>query len=147
MQSLQQSVQAVIDGGRIGSPVFLRCLLQLPIESDEVVQSVAALATLANTWMPSSPEQLYVQGSPDAVQSTAMIQYEGGQTANLSINRIPAERAGSVDLILIGNKGVIYHQTPMGRQHPMISKIELDGDEPLTDIIDDAIKTGKPVKL
>ena len=147
MQSLQQSVQAVVNEGRIGSPVFLRCLLQLPIESDEVVQSVGALATLANTWMPSPPEQLYVQSSTDSVQSTAMIQYEGGQTANLSINRIPAEQAGSVDLILVGNKGVIYHQTPVGRQYHKISKIEIDGDESLTDIIESAIKTGEPVKL
>ena len=141
MQSLQQSIQAVVNEGRIGSPVFLRCLLQLPLESDEVIPSVAAVATLANTWIPSSPEQLYVQSSPDAVQSTAMIQYEGGQTANLSINRIPTEQEASVTLILIGNKGVIYHQNRTGKITPPPPPCYL------TDIINTAIKTGKPITV
>ena len=33
IQSLQQSVQSVINEGRIGSPVFLRCIVQAPDRS------------------------------------------------------------------------------------------------------------------
>ena len=162
MQSLQQSVQSVINEGRIGSPVFLRCMLQIPIEGENIVQVTAALAALANTWMPSSPEQIYVQESADAIQSTAMIQYSGGQTATVSVNCIPPDtrkinstfdqtflkfEEASVDLILIGNKGAIYHETPMGRHRLMKGRIELSGGENLVNVINQAIRTGKPVNF
>jgi len=147
MQSLQQSVQSVINEGRIGSPVFLRCMLQIPIKGESIAQVTAALAALANTWMPSSPEQIYVQESADAIQSTAMIQYSGGQTATVSVNCIPPDTETSVDLILIGNKGAIYHETPMGRHRLMKGRIELSGGENLVNVINQAIKTGKPVNF
>ena len=147
MQSLQQSVQSVINEGRIGSPVFLRCMLQIPIKGESIAQVTAALAALANTWMPSSPEQIYVQESADAIQSTAMIQYSGGQTATVSVNCIPPDTEISVDLILIGNKGAIYHETPMGRHRLMKGRIELSGGENLVNVINQAIKTGKPVNF
>jgi len=147
MHSLQQSVQSVINGGRIGSPVFLRCMVQISINRENIVQATAALAALANTWMPSSPEQIYVQKSADAIQSTAMIQYSGGQTATVSVNCIPPDTEISVDLILIGNKGAIYHETPMGRHRLMKDRIELNGGENLVNVINQAIRTGKPVKF
>ena len=147
MQSLQQSVQSVINEGRIGSPVFLRCMLQIPIKGESIAQVIAALAALANTWMPSSPEQIYVQESADAIQSTAMIQYSGGQTATVSVNCIPPDTETSVDLILIGNKGTIYHETPMGRHRLMKGRIELSAGENLVNVINQAIKTGKPVNF
>ena len=147
MQSLQQSVKSVIEHGRIGSPVFLRLMVQHPSADENIVQATAALVALANTWMPSPPEQIYVQASADTIQSTAMIQYTGGQTANLSVNRISPDREGSVDLILIGNKGVIYHDTPLARHRLMTGQIELCGGDDLADLIDKAIKTRKPVRM
>ena len=148
MQSLQQSVQSVIDTGQIGSPVFLRCMIQIPIAGEDIVPATAALATLANTWIPSEAERIYVQKSADAIQSTAMIQYAGGQTVTLSVNQIPTDVEASIDLILVGNKGVIYHETPMGRHRLMKSRIELNnGEESLMAVINQSIKTGKPVNL
>jgi hypothetical protein len=147
MQSLQNSVQSVIDGGRIGSPVFIRCMLQLPIAGENLIQTTAALVSLANGWMPSPPERVYAQASTDATQSTTMIQYAGGQTANLSVNRIPADREGSVDLVLIGNKGVVYHETPVGRHRLNTPSIELSGGATLANAIAQAIQTGQPVRF
>ena len=147
MQSLQQAVQSVINEGRIGSPVFLRCMLQIPLEKENIAPATAALVELANIWIPSPPEQIYVQESADAIQTTAMIQYLGGQTAIVSVNSIPPETEISVDLILTGNKGAIYHETPIGRHRLMKARIELRSGENLTDMINQAIKTGKPVNL
>jgi hypothetical protein len=147
MQSLQKSVQSVINEGRIGSPVFLRLMLQISINEENIVPATASLAALANTWMPSSPEQIYAQESADATQSTAMIQYAGGQTATLSVNSVPPDIEVSIDLTLMGNKGVIYHETPTGRHRLMAGRIELSGGENLMNVINQAIKTGKPVNL
>ena len=161
IQSLQQSVQSVIADGRIGGPVFLRCMVQAHIEDAHIVKGMAALTALANMWMPSSPERLYALGSADATQATTTVQYAGGQTAILSINRIPDPQVAlnrpespkdligeaSVDLILIGNKGVIYHETPVGRHRLMNAPLEFSGGEHLMGLMEQAMKTGKPVNL
>jgi len=147
IQSLQQSVQSVIADGRIGSPVFLRCMVQAHIEGAHIVKGMAALTALANMWMPSSPEWLYALGSADVTQATATVQYAGGQTAILSINRIPDHQEASVDVILIGSKGVIYHETPVGRHRLMNAPLEFSGGEHLMGPMEQAMKTGKPVNL
>ena len=145
IQSLQQSVKSVIDDGRIGSPVFLRCMVQEHTERVNTVEGIAALIALANSWMPSPLEQLYVLSSADATQATTTVQYAGGQMAILSVNRIPDNQEAAVDLTLIGNKGAIYHETPVGQHRLMSAPLELSGGEELVDLIERAMKTGKPV--
>jgi hypothetical protein len=49
--------------------------------------------------------------------------------------------------MLTGNKGVIYHETPVGWHRLMHAPIELSGGENLIDLINQAVKTGKPVKM
>ena len=147
MESLQKSVQSVINEGRIGSPVFVRCLLQSPLKDGDTVGASAALAKIANAWMPSSPEQIYVQQSQDGTQSTTMIKYAGGQTALLSVNRVAANQEESIDLALVGNRGAIYHETPRGQYRLMRSSIQLDDEGKLSDLISRAIASGEPVNL
>ena len=76
-----------------------------------------------------------------------MVQYTGGQTAMLSLNRIPAVGEASVNLILVGNKGVIHHDTPVERHRLMQPPIELSGGEELIELIESAIKTGTPLEF
>ena len=147
MESLQKSVQSVINAGRIGSPVFVRCLLQSPLKDGDNVGASAALANMANAWMPSLPEQIYVQQSQDGTQTTTMIQYAGGQTALLSVNRVPANQEVSIDLTLVGNKGAIYHETPRGQYRLMRCSIQLHDEGNLSDLISQAIASGEPVNL
>ena len=147
MQLLQQSVSSVIAEGRIGSPVFLRCMVQMPIVDTNIVSGMAALVEVANSWMPSPPERIYAPDQVDTTQITAMVQYTGGQTAMLSLNRIPAVGEASVNLILVGNKGVIHHDTPVERHRLMQPPIELDGGEELMDLIEAAMKTGTPLNF
>lgn len=147
IQSLQQSVQSVIDEGRIGSPVFLRCIVQAPIEAAETVGSVAALTAIANNWMPDPPEQIYALDSADTTQITAMIKYAGGQSALLSVNRIPVDQEVSVDLRLVGNNGIIYHETPTGPYRLMNSPLSFSGGEDLIDAIRQGLETKQPISV
>ena len=147
IQSLQQSVQSVINDGRIGNPVFLRCMVQTPIEETNVVSGIAALTEIANSWMPSAAEQIYALGGADTTQITAMVQYAGGQTALLSVNCIPANGEASVDLRLVGNKGVIYHETPVDQHRLINAPLVFKGGERLIDSIRQGLETGKPVKM
>ena len=101
MQSLQQSIQSVIDSGRIGSPVFLRSMLQLPVKNTNIEHATNILITLSNLWIPSAPEFIQSRKSSDNIQLTTMIQYLGGQTSVLSVNRVPTEKTASLPLFTL----------------------------------------------
>ncbi len=147
IQSLQQSVQSVIDEGRIGSPVFLRCIVQAPINAADTVGSIATLTEIANNWMPDPPEQIYALDSIDSTQITAMVKYAGGQSALLSVNRIPADQEISVDLRLVGNNGIIYHETPTGPYRLMNSPLNLSGGDDLVDAIRQGLESRQPISV
>ena len=147
IQSLQQSVQSVIDEGQIGSPVFLRCIVQAPIEAADTVDSIAALTAIANNWMPDPPEQIYALDNADTTQITAMVKYAGGQSALLSVNRAPAGGEVAVDLRLVGNNGIIYHETPTGPYRLMNSPLNFSGGEAMIDAIRQGLKTKQPINV
>lgn len=147
IQSLQQSVQSVIDEGRIGSPVFLRCIVHAPIEVADTLGGIAALTALANNWMPNPPEQVYALDNADRTQITAMVKYTGGQSALLSVNRLPAGGEVTVDLRLVGNNGIIYHETPTGPYRLMNEPLNFSGGEDLVDAIRQGLETKQPISV
>ncbi len=147
IQSLQQSVQSVIDEGRIGSPVFLRCIVHAPIEAADTVAGIAALTGVANNWMPDLPEQVYAVDNADKTQITAMVKYAGGQSALLSVNRLPAGGEVTVDLRLVGNNGIIYHETPTGPYRLMNEPLTFSGGEGLVDAIRQGLETKQPISV
>lgn len=147
IQSLQQSVQSVIDEGRIGSPVFLRCIVHAPVEAAATVNGIAALTEIANNWMPDPPEQIYTLGNTDSTQITAMVKYTGGQSALLSVNRSPADAQVFVDLRLVGNNGIAYHETPTGPYRLMNSALTFSGGEDLVDTIRLGLETKQPISM
>ena len=103
MELLKKSVQSVLEQDRIGSPVFLRCVLHIAGEDANLLSSVAEMTALANAWIPSPAASVYTQGDVDGTQVTVMVHYVGGQMALLSVNRVDVETA--VDIMLVGNRG------------------------------------------
>lgn len=145
MELLKKSVQSVLEKERIGSPVFLRCVLHVADDVTSLLPSAAAVTALANTWIPSPAACVYAQGDATGTQVTAMIHYVGGQMAVLSINRVDVETA--VDLMLVGNRGVIYHETPVGRHYLNAIAPELGETGELTAAIAESLESGQPVVL
>ena len=145
MELLKQSVQSVLEKERIGSPVFLRCVLHLAGDSADMLSPVAEMAALANGWIPSSPTHVYAQGDADGTQVTVMVHYVGGQMALLSINRADVDTA--IDLMLVGNKGVIYHETPVGRHYLNATVPQLGATGALTEAIAQSLESGQPITL
>ena len=144
MESLQKSVQTIIESGRIGSPVFLRCVCQIATGSS-LLQPAAAVMALANGWMPAEPEGIYAQGDANATQVTLMVQYAGGQSAVLSVNR--TQTGTECDVMLVGNKGVIYHETPTGRHAISATPLEMGDVRELTPVIAQALESGQPIQV
>ena len=145
MELLKKSVQSVLEKERIGSPVFLRCVLHVAGEASNLLSPVSEMAALANGWMPSSPARVYTQGDADATQVTVMIHYVGGQMALLSVNRVNIETA--IDIMLVGNKGVIYHETPIGRHYLNATSPQLGALGELTEAIAQSLESGQPITL
>ena len=145
MELLKKSVQSVIEKDRIGSPVFLRCVLHVAEDTTDLLPSLGDAAALANGWMPSAPARVYAQGGGDATQMTVMVHYVGGQMALVSVNRVDAETA--IDIMLVGNKGVIYHETPVGRHYLNAAPPELGGAGELAEAIVQSLESGQPITL
>ena len=145
MELLKKSVQSVLEKDRIGSPVFLRCVLHVAGEDASLLSSVAEMTALANEWIPSSPASVYTQGDASETQVTVMVHYVGGQMALLSVNRVDVDTA--IDIMLVGNKGVIYHETPVGRHSLNAIAPEFDGTGELTEAIAQSLDSGQPVGL
>ena len=106
---------------------------------------VSEVAALANEWIPSQPTYVYAQGDAEATQVTIMVHYVGGQMALLSVNRVDMQTA--IDIMLVGNKGVIYHETPIGRHYLNAIPPELDGAGELTGAIVQSLESGQPITL
>lgn len=145
MELLKKSVQSVLEKERIGSPVFLRCVLHVAGQGTNLLPSAAEMAALANGWMPSTPARVYAQGDADGTQVTIMIHYVAGQMAMLSINRVDVETA--VDVMLVGNKGVIYHETPVGRHYLNAITPEFGETGELADAIAQSLESGQPITV
>ena len=145
MELLKKSVQSVLEKERIGSPVFLRCVLHVAGDASNLLSSVAEMAALANGWMTSPPARVYAQGDAEATQVTVMVHYVGGQMALLSVNRVDLETA--IDIMLVGNKGVIYHETPVGRHYLNATSPQLGDTRELTEAIAQSLESGQPIML
>lgn len=143
MELLKKSVNAVIEKERIGSPVFLRCVLNVASENDSLLGPTAEIVALSNGWIPSDPQSIYAQGDAEATQVTVMVKYVDGQMSMLSVNRVETETA--IDIMLVGNKGVIYHETPIGRHYLSGTPPQLGKMEALSDVITQALTTGQPI--
>ena len=145
MELLKKSVQSVLEKDRIGSPVFLRCVLHVAGEDVDLLSSMAEMTALANAWILSPPARFYAQGDVDSTQVTVMVHYVAGQMATLSVNRVDIETA--IDIMLVGNRGVIYYETPVGRHYQNAILPELDGIGELTAAIAQSLESGQPVEL
>lgn len=145
MELIHTAVKSVIENGRVGSPVFLRCVLNISSDDKDVLSSISELVSLSNGLIPSKPQKVYAQGETDGIQVTVMVQYVSGQMAVLSSNRVETETA--IDLMLVGNKGVIYHETPLGRHYLNATPPQLGNTEELKDCIAESLATGEPVEV
>lgn len=143
MELIKKSVDSVIEQERIGSPVFLRCVLHIVNETMNLLHPAAEIVSLSNGWMPSKPHCVYAQGDANATQITIMMQYSGGQMSVLSVNRVDTEAA--IDIMLVGNKGVIYHETPIGKHYLSGTPPEITLSGELSDVITESLATGQPI--
>ena len=102
MHDLDRAVRTTLDEGRIGRPVYVRCVHCT--DGEPVTQAASWLAQFED-WLASRIASIYAQGEAPL---TVMIQCLGGQSAQLIVS--PAHGAARADLMLIGDRGALYFE-------------------------------------
>ncbi len=108
MQFLYQTIKEIINTGKVGVPVFVRCVVQILPKSEYLIDTLARILMMTGNWMEALPIKVYVQFRESKMQITASVQYTGGQNAIISVNTAP-NVSPRIDLMMLGNKGALYH--------------------------------------
>lgn len=144
MHSLFETVNEVLSDGRVGVPVFVRCAVQISPEADNIVSVLARILTIASSWLQASPLKIYARSSNRSSQITVTTKYTGGQTSIVSVNTA-SSTASRFDLMLLGNKGALYHDANALTPGFEISTEPVPVPNWLIDALDQSIRAGKPV--
>ena len=146
MQQLHQIIEEIIDTGRVGVPVFVRCAAQLPPAKENMYDVLARVLTMAVSWLKASPLRVYVQIGDNLRKITATVQCTGGQTAVVSVNATP-DATPQVDIMMLGNKGALYHDGDALPPGFDIAAEPMPVPEWLVDAVDRSLRAGKPVAI
>jgi hypothetical protein len=143
MQSLYHTVKEILNTGRVGTPVFVRCVAQIASGSEHVGNVLARILTMACSWLEASPLRVYAQSGGNSAQITVTIQYVGGQTSIVSVNAASGV-APFVDLMLLGSKGALYHDGEALAPGFDVTAEPLPIPKWLTDAVERSLRAGKP---
>lgn len=144
LADLHRAVHATLTGKRVGQPVFVRYLWHTPNTPAPLLPRLAQLTATVGTWVGQPLDRLSTAGHVDAGQVTLTLEYRDGATALVSWARSPAPGDG-IDLLIVGHRGAIYHD--FGSTTPWDEPADvavLAQDAGLIDLIDRAIRSGKP---
>jgi hypothetical protein len=146
MQFLYQTIKEIIDAGRVGTPVFVRFTAQIIPSDDHIIDTLGRILSVIGSWLTAIPIRVYVQHRENTAQVTASVEYEGGQTAIVSVG-ITSGLSSRIDIMMLGNKGALYHD---GEDMP--PGFDMDTDlvsipEWLMDAIEHSLFSGKPVLI
>ncbi len=139
---LNRAVLDAIKAGRIGQPVFVRCLIHSVDNSKESAGPLAAVVQAVQNWVGEPVHRIYPADSRGETVTLA-IRFRAGASALVSTIR-SRSRSG-FDLIVLGNHGAMYHEglAGEGEGRSGSSNIEIvDVPPALLTAVENAIRSG-----
>ena len=106
--ALRSVVQDAIDQGRIGFPRFLRCMARAE-GGDRLAPLLEELVSLGDGWFGSPSTHRYRLGEDGGAYLTELIKWPDGQSAVVTVSLASSSGAQSLDLMLVGSRGTLYH--------------------------------------
>ena len=146
MQFLYQTVKEIIDAGSVGTPVFVRFVVQIIPSGEHILDTLARFLVITGSWLASIPIRVYVQHKENSAQITASAEYTGGQTAIVSVNLADVV-SSRINFMMLGNKGAVYHDGGVMPPGFDIDYEPLEVPEWLMDAIERSLFAGKPVSI
>jgi hypothetical protein len=144
LADLHRAVQSTLAGKRLGTPVFVRYQLTSQDRADAVLPRLAHLVAVVRSWLNQPLERVYALGTPKSGQVALTIECRGGATALVSWASCPPSGDG-VDLLLLGNRGAMYHDAGSSRLWSDGALGPADPpDKELLALLQRAVKSGRP---
>lgn len=112
LDDLNRSVQSVLSSKRLGTPVFVRWMVHAPVAAGAATSYLAQLCHLASSWLGQELHRSYALGTIKSRHITLTLEHRGGATAQITWVG-GTTRGPSVDLMLVGNHGTLYHDAGM----------------------------------
>jgi hypothetical protein len=106
--ALHRAVAETLASKRLGTPVFVRYLVQTHDRASSVLPRLAQVVAAIRGWLNQPIERLYALGQVKQRQLTLTLEFRGGGTALVAWSAGAAAGDG-VDLMVLGNHGAIYH--------------------------------------
>jgi hypothetical protein len=144
LADLHRSVQAVLTGNRLGSPVFVRYHLQSADKASAVPRRLAQVLAVVTGWLGRPIERVYAQGAPRSGQVSVLLEMRNGATAVISWAAGAVQGAG-VDITVLGNHGALYHDVGTGQLWDEAAMALTDAPDPAhLEWIERALRSGRP---
>jgi hypothetical protein len=144
LAELHRAVQSTLGSKRLGVPVFVRYQLCNQERAQVVPDRLAQIAGTVRGWLGQEIERVYALGSVKAGQVTLSLEFRGGATALVSWARSQAQ-GGGVDLMILGNRGAIYHDAGTSALWDEPAAPPADApDRVLLALVQRALRTGRP---
>ena len=109
MQDLEQAVRRAIDDGSLGAPRFARFVAYSTLPG---LTSITAnrLAAMSEGWFGKPCANRSTRLDPTGVSVTDLLKWPDGQGALIIVSSSPQATGARIDLMLIGSRGVLYHE-------------------------------------
>lgn len=149
LADLHRAVQTTLASKRLGQPVFVRYFLLLASYKPEgATGRLPRLATAVQEWVGQPLERVYANGWQLTLQfregATALVGVAPGRVRDPGIVQQQASPV-SVDLMVIGNRGTLYHDiNSADLLEEMATTRDDKVDAKIKDVIEKALRSGKP---
>ena len=109
LEQLDLAVRRAIDDGSLGTPRFARFVAYSPLSG---LTSITAnrLAAISEGWFGKPCANRTTRRHPTGVSVTDLLKWPDGQGALIVVSSSPQATGTSIDLMLLGSRGVLYHE-------------------------------------
>ena len=143
LADLHRAVGATLASKRLGRPVFVRYLCHSPDKSDAVLLLLTELVSTVSAWHGQALAQVYAVGGAGTGHVSLTLEFDGGATALVGWAR--SQLPGGVDLMVLGNRGAIYHDAGAAELWADPPGLNVPGSNArLTAVLERALRSGKP---
>ena len=108
--ALRRVVQEAIDAERLGQPQFMRCVARAP-DGEALGSILDGLVSMGESWFGGRAATRERRGEGSGVYLTEMSTWETGQSAVVTVSASVGGGSPSIDLMVVGSRGTLYHET------------------------------------
>ena len=143
---LYRAVLETVATGRVGTPVFVRCIAHVAAERADLDARLSRTLGATAGWLGGTPHRVFALGNAESGQITVTLELEQGRTAIVSVG-LAFDHVPRVDLLLLGSRGSVHHE---GIPAPMTEEAGLWGALPeaaaeVMDAVRRSLHVGQPV--